>query len=90
MVCPKYRALTAAREFGSGGARIAASLAETLGWSLLDSRLIEEIAGLAQVDFGLAAGCRDWRDPHLYDLMIGSKRGEDAVASTILSAMREW
>ena len=208
MICPKYRALTVAREFGSGGARLAASLAETLGWRLLDSRLIEEIAGLAQVDFGLAAGCdervdswlhrlsrrvfrhgafegvavmpdtavfdaetmanltrvaveqsyafgdcvivgrgsqcilqeysdvfhvfvyapwpdrmaraclrtatggeaadlirrkdaeraecvrmnfgRDWRDPHLYDLMISSKRGEDAVASTILSAMREW
>jgi cytidylate kinase len=208
VICPKYRALTIAREFGSGGAGIAASLAEILGWKLLDSRLIEEIAGLAHVDFGLAADydervdswlhrlsrhvfrhgafegvavmpetavfdaetmaqltrvaveqayafgdcvivgrgsqcilqqysdvfhvfvyapladrmararrrtatdaeaadlilnkdaeraeCvrmnfgRDWRDPHLYDLMLSSKRGEDAVASTILSAMREW
>jgi len=30
-------------------------------------------------------GC-DWRDPHLYDLMISSRLGEERVVSTILHA----
>jgi hypothetical protein len=30
---------------------------------------------------------RDWKDPHLYDLMISSKLGVQAVVSTILAAM---
>jgi cytidylate kinase len=46
----KYRALTVAREFGSGGAMIAQSIANRLGWKLLDDALIEEIACAAQVD----------------------------------------
>ena len=46
----KYRALTVAREFGSGGARVAQSIATRLGWKLLDDALIEEIACAAQVD----------------------------------------
>jgi cytidylate kinase len=49
-----YRALTVAREFESGGDRIAALLAKRLGWKLLDSALIEEIANLAHVDPRLA------------------------------------
>jgi len=35
-----------------------------------------------RINFGL-----DRHDPHLYDLMISSKPGEDAAASTILAAM---
>jgi cytidylate kinase len=42
--------LTVAREFGSGGSRIAQSIANRLGWKLLDDALIEEIACAAQVD----------------------------------------
>ena len=189
-----YRALTVAREYESGGDRIAALVAKRLGWKLLDSALIEEIANLAHVDPQLArefdervdswlhrvsrralwhgafeavavlpetevfdaetmallaraaietrlgnrqlrhrgarqasASCRtvrmsstfsslrpsatvrpgarhprrcderaryvqmnfgqDWRDPHLYDLMISSKLGDERVVSTILSGM---
>lgn len=187
-----YRALTVAREYESGGDRIAALVAKRLGWRLLDSALIDEISNQAHVDpqlarefdervdswvhrvsrralwhggfegvavlpetavfdaetmamlaraaienaceigncvivgrggqcilqnhpdvfhvflfapFGdRAAGARhrgdaeraryvqlnfgqDWRDPHLYDLMISSKLGDERVASAILSGM---
>jgi cytidylate kinase len=46
----EYRVLTVSREFGSGGGRIAQSIAKRLGWSLLDSALIEQIACEAKVD----------------------------------------
>ena len=49
-----YRILTVAREYGSGGARIAALAAALLGWRLLDSALIDEIARAAHVDPALA------------------------------------
>jgi CMP/dCMP kinase len=45
-----YRALTIAREFGSGGGRIARIVAEDLGWKLLDRDLIQEVANAARVD----------------------------------------
>jgi cytidylate kinase len=46
----EYRVLTVSREFGSGGGRIAQSIANRLGWKLLDSALIDEIAFAAHVD----------------------------------------
>lgn len=46
----KYRALTVAREFGSGGGRIANTVAGWLGWKLLDNELITAIARAARVD----------------------------------------
>lgn len=46
----KYRALTVAREFGSGGGRIANTVARWLGWKLLDNELITAIARAARVD----------------------------------------
>jgi cytidylate kinase len=49
-----YRVLTVAREYGSGGARIAGLVAARLGWKLLDSALIDEIAKAAHLDPGLA------------------------------------
>lgn len=45
-----YRVLTVAREFGSGGGRIAKIVAEKLGWKLIDRELIQEIANAARVD----------------------------------------
>ena len=45
-----YRSLTVAREYESGGDRIAARLAERLGWKLIDSALIDEVAQLAHVE----------------------------------------
>lgn len=45
-----YRVLTVSREFGSGGGKIARTIAEWLGWKLLDRALIEAIACAAHVD----------------------------------------
>lgn len=49
-----YRVLTVSREYGSGGGRIARSVAEKLGWKLLDRALVEAIARSVQVDPDLA------------------------------------
>jgi len=49
-----FRVLTVAREYGSGGGRIARRVAEKLGWNLLDKALVDAIATSAQVDSDLA------------------------------------
>jgi cytidylate kinase len=46
----KYRVLTVNREFGSGGGRIAESIAGWLGWKLLDRDIIDAIAYAAHVE----------------------------------------
>ena len=51
----EYRVLTVSREFGSGGGRIAQSIAKRLGWKLLDGALIDEIACAAKVDAGVVS-----------------------------------
>jgi cytidylate kinase len=45
-----YRVLTVSREFGSGGGRIAKTVADWMGWKLLDSALIDAIACAAHVE----------------------------------------
>lgn len=45
-----YRVLTVDREFGSGGGRIAETIAKWLEWKLLDEAIIESIAYSAHVD----------------------------------------
>jgi cytidylate kinase len=50
----QYRALTVAREFGSGGAELARLLANQLGWNLLDNALVMQIAQAAHVEPALA------------------------------------
>jgi cytidylate kinase len=45
-----YRVLTINREFGSGGGRIAQTIAKWLGWKLLDRDIIDAIAYSAHVD----------------------------------------
>lgn len=44
-----FRVVTVAREYGSGGGRIAQLLAGRLGWKLLDRCLVERIAQAASV-----------------------------------------
>jgi cytidylate kinase len=46
----QYRTLTVSREFGSGGGRIANTIAGWLGWKLLDAEIINAIARAANVD----------------------------------------
>lgn len=63
-----YRVITVAREFGSGGAAIAANMAARLNWKLLDRALLEEIARSAHVDPSLAARFDECVDPWLHRL----------------------
>lgn len=49
-----FRVITFTHEFGSGGGVIAQSVAERLGWSLLDNSLIAAVARAAQVDLETA------------------------------------
>jgi cytidylate kinase len=49
----KYRVLTVNREFGSGGGRIAQTIAGWLSWKLLDRQIIDAIAYAAHVDAGV-------------------------------------
>ena len=64
--------LTVAREYGSGGGRIARSIAENLGWNLLDRTLMETIAQSAQVDPELARRYDEQVDSWLHRI---SRRG---------------
>ena len=45
-----FRVVTIAREYGSGGGRVAQLLAGRLGWKLLDRCLVEQIARSAAVE----------------------------------------
>ena len=49
----KLKVLTVAREYGSGGARIAGTVAGSLGWKVLDWEIIDRIARAAYVEHDL-------------------------------------
>jgi cytidylate kinase len=63
-----FRLITIEREYGSGAAAIAATLAERLGWKLWDHLLTEEIARIAQVDPSAVMRCDERRDSPLHRL----------------------
>jgi cytidylate kinase len=69
------RTLTIEREYGSGGAMIAAELARRLGWKLWDQALTEEIAKLARIPAVAAQRHDERRDPLLYRLAKVFARG---------------
>jgi cytidylate kinase len=60
----QYKALTISREYGSGGAEIAAIIAKSLGWKLVDKYLIAEISKRAKVS--IAAAMDERIDPWLH------------------------
>jgi cytidylate kinase len=60
------RIITVEREYGSQGAEFAHHLAEALGWKLIDSCLIEEIARRAGVDPAQVSKCDEQLDPWYY------------------------
>jgi cytidylate kinase len=67
--------ITLEREYGSGGALIAKSLAERLGWKLWDEAITAEIARAANVDRREAQRCEERVDPFLYRLFKVYARG---------------
>jgi hypothetical protein len=62
----QYKALTVAREFGSGGAEIAGIIAHELGWKLIDKALIAEICNKARVPAGEGSVLDERVDPWLH------------------------
>ena len=60
-----FRLVTVAREYGSGGGRIAQLLAGRLGWKLLDRCLVEKIAETARVKPEVAERFDERPDPWL-------------------------
>ena len=79
-----YRVLTVAREFGSGGGRIAQSIAKRLGWKLLDGALIDEIACAAHVDAGVVSRFDEHVDGWLSRMNRQAMRGAALAAGVAL------
>lgn len=65
----KFRALTIAREYGSGGAEIAGIIAGRLGWTLVDQALLTEVSSRAKVPGAKVAELDERVDPWLYRIM---------------------
>jgi cytidylate kinase len=88
MSAGRFRVVTVSREYGSGGAAIAAKLAGLVGFQLLDRALIERVATAARVDPGTAEKLDEHVDPWLARLgralWFG---GIDAVAAVDREAL---
>jgi cytidylate kinase len=69
------RVITIEREYGSGGAEIASTLAEHLGWKLWDQLLTNEIARFMECDCRAVEEHEEKRDPLYYRLLKGFLRG---------------
>ena len=70
-----FRIITLEREYGSGCGKIAADLAQRLGWKLWDQNLTCEIAQRAQVAESAVALCDERVDSRLYRLAKTFWRG---------------
>jgi len=82
----KYRILTVAREYGSGGAEIAALVARQLGWRLLDRNLIYRIARMAGVDVDVARARDEHVDSWLHRMTKPLWYGDLQAVATITPA----
>jgi len=78
-----FRLVTIEREYGCGGASIAAQLADHLGWKLWDHRLTEEIARLANVEPSAVKRCDERMDSPLYRMARAFWRGSYERTSPI-------
>ena len=78
-----FRVVTIEREYGCGGAAIAAKLAEQLGWKLWDHLLTEEIARLANVHPSAVKRCDERMDSPLHRLSKVFWRGSYERSTTI-------
>jgi cytidylate kinase len=61
-----FRLITIEREYGCGGGKIAAKLAEHLGWKLWDHLLTDEIARIANVHPSAVKRCDERMDSRFY------------------------
>lgn len=79
-----YRVLTVSREFGSGGGRIAKTIADRQGWKLLDSALIEAIACAAHVDSNVVSHFDEHVEGWLRRMNRQAMRGAALAAGVML------
>lgn len=63
-----FRMITVEREYGCGAGKIAAQLADRLGWKLWDQLLTEEIARIAHVEPEAVIRCDERMDSRFYRL----------------------
>ena len=85
-----FRALTISREYGSGGAEIAAIAANRLGWRLIDKGLLAEISTKAKLPERDVAALDERRDPWLHrtSRLIWGKGGVSDVLPRATSLER--
>jgi len=97
MKTSRFRVVTVAREYGSGGAAVAARLAERLGFKLLDRGLVERIAEEARVPPDVAAKLDERVDPWVRRIgralwyggfeAVAAVHGNDVVDSDRVAAL---
>jgi len=79
-----YRALTISREYGSGGAQIAAIVANSLRWRLVDKGLLTEISTKASVPVGDVEALDERIDPWLHRISRPIwGRGGDGISDVL-------
>jgi cytidylate kinase len=81
------RVVTIAREFGSGGGRIAAEVARQLDWKLLDAQLIRDIAVQAGVQPHQVERLDERVDSPLYRIVRSVWRGGFAAGNAAPDAV---
>ena len=85
-----FRIITIEREYGSGAAEIAKTLAIRLGWKLWDQLLTQEIARLAHCNQADLQEREERRDPLYYRLFksfaLGSYEGSPGIPVETLDA----
>ncbi len=64
-----FKVITISRQYGSGGAEIAARLADHLGWRLVDRSVVSEIAARARVNHVVAAQYDERVDPWFHKMV---------------------
>jgi cytidylate kinase len=69
------RIITIEREYGSGGADIARTIANRLGWKLWDQRLTNEIAREMECECRVVEEHEEKRDPLYHRLLMAFMRG---------------
>src|SRR5215469_13307573 len=79
-----YRVLTVSREFGSGGGKIAKTIAERLGWKLLDSALIDAIACEGHVDANVVNRFDEHEEGWLHRMNRQAMRAASTAAGVVV------
>jgi cytidylate kinase len=79
-----FNVVTISREYGSGGGTLADMLARRLGWKLVNTSLVAEVAKRAKIDPTVAARYDECVDPWFLRLVKGLwQGGYEGLATTV-------